>query len=99
MTTFTAIFITLYPDKVGAIYSWGSTVHGVGYSIGPAVGGLLYDIGGFYLPFLAIGTLDIIFSILTLVALPKEHSQTSGKTDKPGIFSTLNIILKVGNNK
>ena len=96
MTTFTAIFITLYPDKVGAIYSWSSTLNGVGYCIGPAVGGFLYDIGGFYLPFLAIGIMDISFSIFTLVALPKEKGLTPGETEKPGILTTLNIILKVG---
>ena len=95
MTTFIAIFITLYPDKVGAIYSWSSTVLGVGYSIGPAIGGFLYDIGGFHLPFLSIGILDIIFAIFTLVALPKDKGLTSGQTVKPGILATLNIILKV----
>ena len=95
LSTFTAIFMILYPDKVGAIYSWSSTVHGLGYSIGPAIGGFLYDIGGFYLPFLAIGILDIVFSLSTLVALPKEECQVSQKAEKSGIFSSLNIIGKV----
>ena len=68
MAAYTATFIQLYPDKVGAITSWSGTVLGIGYSVGPVIGGFLYDIGGFYLPFMVIGILAIIFSIFTFVA-------------------------------
>ena len=59
MSSFTVIFIDLYPNKVGTINSWSQTALGVGYSIGPAIGGFLYDIGGFHLPFTVIGVSNI----------------------------------------
>ena len=94
-TTYTVVFIKLYPDKVGAINSWSRTLFGVGYCIGPAIGGLFYDIGGFYLPFLVIGILDIIFSIFTLVALPKLDSEISATAGRSKISITLRIMAKV----
>ena len=51
------------------------TSYGVGTMFGPTVGGLLYDFGGFLLPFSATGGLMItvaIFSALFLEDLRKE---------------------------
>ena len=76
MSAFSVIFIHLYPEKVGTITSWSETALGVGYSTGPAIGGLFYDIGGFHLPFLAIGIANILFAIIIILALPKEDSKT-----------------------
>ena len=96
LSSFTTLFMVLFPHKVAALYSWASTVHGVGYSIGPAIGGLLYDMGGFYLPFLVIGILDIVFSTITQLALTAEESSISQEAEKPGIVTTMIIIKKVG---
>ena len=95
LSSFTTLFMVLFPHKVATSYSWASTVQGVGYSIGPAIGGLLYDMGGFYLPFLVIGILGVIFSTLIQLALPVEESQISEEAEKPGIFTTFMIIKKV----
>ena len=95
MTTYTVVFIKLYPDNVGAINSWSSTLLGVGYCIGPAIGGVFYDIGGFYLPFLVIGILDVIFSFLTLLTLPKLDSEISATAGRSKISTTLRIMAKV----
>ena len=95
MAAYTATFIQLYPDKVGAITSWSGTVLGIGYSVGPVIGGFLYDIGGFYLPFMVIGILAIIFSIFTFVALPHKEFQKSGGAGKSGILTTPKILFKV----
>ena len=94
-TTYTVVFIKLYPHNVGAINSWSRTLFGVGYCIGPAIGGLFYDIGGFYLPFLVIGILDIIFSFLTLLTLPKLDSEISATAGRSKISTTLRIMAKV----
>ena len=93
MVSFSAIFIKLYPEKVLTITSWSQTALGVGYSIGPALGGFLYDIGGFHLPFIFIGVSNIIFAIITLLALSKEECISTGA--KNGGESSMRIILKV----
>ena len=94
MSAWSVIFIKLYPNKVGKITSWSETALGIGYSIGPALGGFLYDVRGFHLPFIAIGVFDILFAIITLLALPQEKSNLAGQ-EKSENLSMTRIILEV----
>ena len=98
ITAYSTIFIKLYPNKIGTVTSWSGTALGVGYSIGPVLGGFLYDIGGFHLPFLTIGLSNIFFAIVAMVALLPVQCIKSGTTEKFGILSTAKIILKVQAN-
>ena len=76
MSSFPVIFMYLYPDKVATINSWSETALGVGYSVGPALGGFLYDAGGFHLPFVAMGVANILFAIIIILALPSKEFNT-----------------------
>ena len=95
MSSFTVIFIELYPEKVGTITSWSETALGLGYSIGPAIGGFLYDNGGFHLPFTVIGVSNILFAIIMMLALPKEESTTTKEKSGCSYTSIIKIILGV----
>ena len=48
--------IHLFPDNVGLAFGLTETCVGVGMSLGPAVGGLLYGLGGYGLPFYVLGS-------------------------------------------
>ena len=99
MSSFSVIFMHLYPEKVGKITSWCETAIGVGYSAGPAIGGFLYDIRGFHLPFLVIGMSNILFAIIIGMALPREDSNiySTDKDDKSSGSNTpiIKIIFEV----
>ncbi|KAF2344980.1 Major facilitator superfamily domain [Trinorchestia longiramus] len=43
--------------------------------LGPIVGGALYELGGFKLPFLVIGTVQIVVSLASCCILPAYRSQ------------------------
>ena len=94
MSAISAIFIKLDPSKVGKFTSWTGTALSVGYSVGPGLGGILYDIGGFHLPFIVIGVSDILCVIIMLLALPQEVSNLAGK-EKSKNLSMAKIISKV----
>ncbi|GIY66998.1 MFS-type transporter SLC18B1 [Caerostris darwini] len=49
------ILIDQFPDDIGTIFGFTETCIGIGMSIGPAIGGALYAVGGFGLPFFALG--------------------------------------------
>lgn len=49
------------------------TCFGLGLIAGPTVGGTLYSLGGYYLPFVVLGTFLLITAILTIIILP-HHS-------------------------
>ena len=95
MAAYTAICINLYPERIGTIISWNEAILGIGYSIGPVIGGFFYDIGGFHLPFLVIGILSILFSILTVVALPNDEFKKRGSAKKCSLKTIPKIFLQV----
>ena len=69
-----SIFMTLYPDDVVKIMSWTETTFGLGYSLGPAVGVLIYDLGGFKLPFIVVGVVALILAIALIFLIPGENT-------------------------
>ncbi|CAN7998282.1 unnamed protein product [Ixodes hexagonus] len=49
------IVLNLYPDHISTVFGIIETCVGVGMSLGPAIGGALYSVGGFGLPFYILG--------------------------------------------
>ncbi|XP_035210333.1 MFS-type transporter SLC18B1-like isoform X2 [Stegodyphus dumicola] len=54
------ILIDQFPDDIGTVFGFTETCIGVGMSIGPALGGALYAVGGFGLPFFTLGGLVML---------------------------------------
>ncbi|XP_077519216.1 uncharacterized protein LOC144129148 [Amblyomma americanum] len=50
-----SIVLHVYPDHISTVFGIIETCVGVGMSIGPAIGGALYSVGGFGLPFYILG--------------------------------------------
>ena len=65
-----SIMMKLYPDKVATIMSWTEMAFGLGYSLGPAVGGAFYDLGGFKLPFITVGSIAVVVAIALIFLIP-----------------------------
>ncbi|XP_052737167.1 MFS-type transporter SLC18B1-like [Bicyclus anynana] len=62
--------VNAFPDTIGSVLGILETFVGLGMSVGPAIGGLLYSIGGFGLPFYSLGitmvlTVPINYCLLT----------------------------------
>ena len=71
----------IFPNKQAGIMSWTQTCFGLGYMLGPALGAYLYRQGGFSLPFLFIGSIDIVISLLLLLSIPNNSSIDSAYSD------------------
>ena len=50
---------------------------GVGYMMGPAIGALLYEAGGFLLPFEVVGGLGIVMATCLLIFIPNVQSSNA----------------------
>ncbi|KAI1305366.1 MFS-type transporter SLC18B1 [Halotydeus destructor] len=60
---FTANFTVqcqLFPDNIGFAVAMGETMTGLGVSVGPALGGVLFTLGGFGLSFYFVGSLVLL---------------------------------------
>ena len=60
-----------FPDRMATVIGLLESVAGIGFMLGPTVGGALYDLDGFYLPFVSVGALFFISGLVTWVTLPK----------------------------
>lgn len=69
----TAVFTIVaaeFPTKVATIYSIQQTVFGTGLVAGPTVGGSLYQLAGFPMPFVFIGVLLLLSALIIHYLLP-----------------------------
>ena len=57
--------------------SWTQTCFGLGYMLGPGVGAWFYEMGGFMLPFLVVGSLSVVLSLLLIVTIPNGDAPTA----------------------
>ena len=46
---------SLYSDSIGTVMALYELAFGAALALGPGMGGILYQIGGFYLPFAVTG--------------------------------------------
>ncbi|XP_071452139.1 MFS-type transporter SLC18B1-like [Hetaerina americana] len=60
----------IFPDNMGSVMGILETFVGLGMSVGPALGGLLYSLGGFGLPFYVLGVLMVIIVPVNYFLLP-----------------------------
>ncbi|XP_057380318.1 MFS-type transporter SLC18B1-like [Daphnia carinata] len=61
----------MFPDKVSVIMGTLETCIGLGFSIGPLIGGALFTLGGFQLPFYVMGSVMLLTLPFTFHILPK----------------------------
>ncbi|KAM3727752.1 MFS-type transporter SLC18B1 [Dirofilaria immitis] len=59
-----AIGVKCFPERVAIIVGVMETFAGLGSTAGPLLGGILYEIGGFRLPFLTLGIVLLLLGLL-----------------------------------
>ncbi|KRY28312.1 MFS-type transporter SLC18B1 [Trichinella spiralis] len=73
LTASLALAVQTLPDNFASIIGVLETFSGIGYTVGPPLGGFLYDLGGFDLPFWSLGVVLIFTLILSLLIIPEQH--------------------------
>ena len=79
MTASYVIMAKEFPDKVAFTFSILETAFGVGLIIGPTLGGFIYELGGYYLPFIILGTFLLMGGVFTFILMPKSSENTIDK--------------------
>ncbi|KAF4521169.1 hypothetical protein B566_EDAN011619 [Ephemera danica] len=82
--------VEVFPDHIGPVMGILETFVGLGMSAGPVLGGVLYSVGGFGLPFYTLGIIMVLFVPINFYLLPS--AQTGAVGAKPGsILSVLRV--------
>ena len=64
-----------FPDNVATMFAILETFFGIGMIMGPTVGGALYELGGFTLPFVALGSVLVGAAIFCSFLLPSSRDE------------------------
>jgi MFS family permease len=79
-----ALLATELPDNVASVGALATTAAGLGYAVGPALGGVLYELGGWTLPFAStgasIGLVALVFWVV--LGIPAAHETTASDSTK-----------------
>ncbi|XP_013148507.1 PREDICTED: MFS-type transporter SLC18B1-like [Papilio polytes] len=97
--------VNAFPDSIGTVLGILETFVGLGMSVGPAIGGLLYSIGGFGVPFYSLGVVMVLTVPINFFLLSDCEEYVSGsKTASiirlfkiPSIIITGLVIVIVSN--
>lgn len=73
LTASFALIAKEFPDSVSVTFASLETFFGLGLIAGPMVGGSLYQLGGYFLPFGTLGSLLFLTAIITFCILPKDN--------------------------
>ncbi|KAG8036441.1 hypothetical protein G9C98_003763 [Cotesia typhae] len=86
LTASFAIIAKEFPENVATTFASLETFFGLGLIVGPTVGGALYQIGGYTLPFAVLGSALIVAAIMTAFILPI-HNDSDQDSPKFGGYS------------
>ena len=83
----------MFPANVSTMFGVVEMAFGVGMIIGPTVGGALYQVGGYTLPFGVLGGILIIQSLVSSLSLPKlkDNDNENNLADDFGLLKALQI--------
>lgn len=65
------ILVSEFPDRIASVYAWTEASFGFAEILGPTVGALLFETGGFVLPFELCGGLALVIGVITIIRLPR----------------------------
>jgi len=72
-----------FPNNVASMFAVIELFFGIGQIVGPLLGGALYQVGGFTLPFAIMGSLLFISSIFIYFVLPEIQNPPSDLVESP----------------
>lgn len=80
-----------FPENVGSTFALLETFFGIGLILGPTIGGLLYEVGGFKLPFIVIGSLLLTAAVLIFFVLPEPEDQPDSCRSSKGLLALIRL--------
>ncbi|KAJ0181380.1 hypothetical protein K1T71_003465 [Dendrolimus kikuchii] len=91
LTASFAIIAKEFPNNVATMFASLETFFGLGLIVGPTLGGALYGLGGYSLPFAVLGAALFCAAVMSCIVLPRGHDDEDVKHTGPTMFTLLKI--------
>ncbi|XP_075235922.1 MFS-type transporter SLC18B1-like isoform X2 [Lycorma delicatula] len=86
-----SITAAVFPDSVATTFATLEVFYGVGYIVGPTLGGLFFSIGGYKLPFVINGSAMLLLCFVVYLCLPHIDRADSLHKKEASIFNILRV--------
>lgn len=80
-----------FPDSMATTFATLEVFYGLGYIVGPTVGGFLFSVGGFTLPFFVIGFATLLIAVVVSVFIPSVQATHDENDDQTKISKILKV--------
>ena len=90
-----AVMIQDFPDHVSSVFAARHTCQGLGNIVGPVIGGLLYELGGFGLPFWTLGAVTVCLGVGVSRWQPTTKADDSEKGSMVSLLRSLRICVSL----
>uniref|UniRef100_A0A0N4ZYV5 MFS domain-containing protein n=1 Tax=Parastrongyloides trichosuri TaxID=131310 RepID=A0A0N4ZYV5_PARTI len=90
-----AIITKKFPELSSSMLGLTETCAGIGFTLGPLFGGILYDVGGYKLPFWIIGLLLLANAILSYFYITDENNDDEDEEETKFGFKELFAIKDI----
>lgn len=100
-TALLSLLMRSVPEKlVGSVVGWSEAGRACGFLLGPVLGGALYEVGGFALPFFVVGGALLTLPAALMLVMRRADSasnelqsvQAEEPSDTPPVVSTLALL-------
>ncbi|XP_396217.2 MFS-type transporter SLC18B1 [Apis mellifera] len=91
LTASFAIIAKEFPDNVATTFASLETFFGLGLIVGPTVGGILYQVGGYTTPFVVLGSALFTTAVMTIFILPVHSNNNQTNPNTVGVKKALRI--------
>ncbi|KAL1140892.1 hypothetical protein AAG570_000820 [Ranatra chinensis] len=91
-----SITAAVFPQSVATTFATLEVFYGLGYIAGPTLGGLLFSLGGYQLPFITMGSIMItvgLFIFLVLPPISKTEALDGEKVSMQQILRVPGVLL------
>eukprot|EP01048_Picozoa_sp_COSAG05_P011226 COSAG05_NODE_1044_length_6057_cov_9.395267_5_plen_485_part_00 len=101
VTCLFAVLADCFPHSKGKVMGLAEMAGGLGWSIAPPLGGVLYSSGGFVLPFIVLGPLPLLILVPILLLMPRrpalsDATQSRRPTIHGGAWVRMRRLLTPG---
>lgn len=86
-----AIIAKEFPDNVATTFASLETCFGFGLIVGPTVGGILYQAGGYTTPFVVMGSALFLSAVMTAFVLPDHPDREEDSKSGASLLQVLRI--------